>query len=66
MLGNGKFNKTVASTLSEIRGLVPLAEEGVLEEVGNTISLRCRDSIALIRFRRCSTDFRCGQVPFRP
>lgn len=33
MLGNGKFNKTVASTLSEIRGLLPLAKEGILEEV---------------------------------
>lgn len=33
MLGNGKFKKTVASTLSEIRGLLPLAEEGILEEV---------------------------------
>ncbi|KAK2033586.1 alanine racemase domain-containing protein [Colletotrichum zoysiae] len=33
MLGNGKFKKTVASTLSEIRGLLPLAEEGNLDEV---------------------------------
>ncbi|KAL0941368.1 alanine racemase [Colletotrichum truncatum] len=33
MLGNGKFKKAVASTLSEIRGLLPLAEEGILEEV---------------------------------
>ncbi|KDN64306.1 putative alanine racemase domain-containing protein [Colletotrichum sublineola] len=33
MLGNGKFKKTVASTLSEIRGLLPLAEEGILDEV---------------------------------
>ncbi|GKT56672.1 alanine racemase [Colletotrichum tofieldiae] len=30
MLGNGKFKKTVASTLSEIRGLLPLAEEGAV------------------------------------
>ncbi|KAK2052672.1 alanine racemase domain-containing protein [Colletotrichum caudatum] len=33
MLGNGKFKKAVASTLSEIRGLLPLAEEGNLDEV---------------------------------
>ncbi|KAJ0161875.1 D-serine dehydratase [Colletotrichum tanaceti] len=33
MLGNGKFRKTVASTLSEIRGLLPLAKEGILDEV---------------------------------
>ncbi|WQF82090.1 Putative alanine racemase, D-serine dehydratase-like domain, PLP-binding barrel [Colletotrichum destructivum] len=33
MLGNGKFKKTVASTLSEIRGLLPLAKEGILDEV---------------------------------
>ncbi|KAK7442431.1 alanine racemase domain-containing protein [Colletotrichum acutatum] len=33
MLGNGKYKRVVASTLSEIRGLLPLAEEGILEEV---------------------------------
>ncbi|OLN87230.1 D-serine dehydratase 2 [Colletotrichum chlorophyti] len=33
MLGDGKFRRTVASTLSEIRGLLPLAEEGIVEEV---------------------------------
>ncbi|KAF6822285.1 alanine racemase [Colletotrichum musicola] len=33
MLGNGKHRKTVASTLSEIRGLLPLAEEGILDEI---------------------------------
>ncbi|TDZ15151.1 D-serine dehydratase [Colletotrichum orbiculare MAFF 240422] len=33
MLGNGKYKKTVASTLSEIRGLLQLAEEGILEEI---------------------------------
>ncbi|GJD04259.1 alanine racemase [Colletotrichum higginsianum] len=32
MLGDGKFKKTVASTLSEIRGLLPLAKEGILDE----------------------------------
>ncbi|OAA64746.1 alanine racemase domain-containing protein [Niveomyces insectorum RCEF 264] len=32
MLGN-KYKKIVASTLAEIRGIVPLAEEGVIEEV---------------------------------
>ncbi|KAJ0305938.1 hypothetical protein COL5a_002741 [Colletotrichum fioriniae] len=33
MLGNGKYKRVVASTLSEIRGLLPLAEEGILKEV---------------------------------
>ncbi|KAK1622508.1 alanine racemase domain-containing protein [Colletotrichum phormii] len=33
MLGNGKYKRAVASTLSEIRGLLPLGEEGILEEV---------------------------------
>ncbi|KAF6817832.1 alanine racemase [Colletotrichum sojae] len=33
MLGNGKHRKTVASTLSEIRGLLPLAKEGILDEI---------------------------------
>lgn len=33
MLGNGKYRKTVASTLSEIRGLLPLVEEGILDEI---------------------------------
>ncbi len=32
MLG-GKYRKIVASTLAEIRGVLPLVEEGLLEEV---------------------------------
>lgn len=35
MLGDGKHKKIVASTLAEIRGVLPLVEEGVLEEVSN-------------------------------
>ncbi|KAJ2900249.1 hypothetical protein MKZ38_002531 [Zalerion maritima] len=31
--GNGKHKTVVASTLAEIRGLVPLAREGIVEEV---------------------------------
>ncbi len=33
MLKDGEFRKVVASTLAEIRGVVPLAEEGILDEV---------------------------------
>ncbi|KAI9739329.1 MAG: hypothetical protein M1834_007542 [Cirrosporium novae-zelandiae] len=33
MLGNGAHKKAVASTLREIRGLLPLVEEGNLEEI---------------------------------
>lgn len=33
MLGEGKYKSIVASTLAEIRGVLPLVEEDVLEEV---------------------------------
>jgi hypothetical protein len=33
MLGNGTHRRIVASTLCEIRGALPLAEEGILDEV---------------------------------
>jgi len=33
MLGNGKHRKTVASTVCEIRGMLPLVHEGILDEV---------------------------------
>ena len=33
MLGNGKYRKVVASTLPEIEAVLPLASEGVLDEV---------------------------------
>ncbi|KAF9878818.1 hypothetical protein CkaCkLH20_03718 [Colletotrichum karsti] len=52
MLGNGKFNKTVASTLSEIRGLLPLAKEGVLEEVLYGLPLRPSAIPFLSEFRK--------------
>lgn len=33
MLGNGKYRKAITSTVAEIRGLLPLAKEGLLDEV---------------------------------
>lgn len=33
MLGNGTHRRIVASTLAEIRGALPLAKEGILDEV---------------------------------
>lgn len=36
MLGNGVHRRIVASTLAEIRGALPLAKEGVLDEVYST------------------------------
>ncbi|KAF3023090.1 hypothetical protein E8E14_013279 [Neopestalotiopsis sp. 37M] len=33
MLGNGKYRSVVASTLAEIRGLLPLVKEGQLDEL---------------------------------
>lgn len=33
MLGGGKYRKIVASTLAEIRGVLPLVKEGMLDEV---------------------------------
>jgi D-serine ammonia-lyase len=36
MLGNGKYRSVVASTLAEIRGLLPLVKEGQLDEVGHS------------------------------
>jgi hypothetical protein len=33
MLGEGKHRAVVASTLAEIRGVLPLAREGILDEV---------------------------------
>lgn len=33
MLGNGKYRSIVASTLAEIRGALPLVQEGILDEV---------------------------------
>ena len=43
MLNGGKYKSIVASTLAEIRGVLPLAEEGLLEEVSRRvhISTRC-------------------------
>lgn len=40
MLANGKYRKIVASTLSEIRGCLPLVKEGVLDEVGLKYSIQ--------------------------
>ena len=41
MLGNGKYRGIIASTLAEIRGVLPLVEEGLLDEVNphNSLSL---------------------------
>lgn len=33
MLANGRYRSVVASTLAEIRGVLPLVQEGVLDEV---------------------------------
>jgi hypothetical protein len=33
MLAGGKYRSIVASTLPEIRGALPLVEEGILDEV---------------------------------
>lgn len=33
MLANGLHRGLIASTLSELRGVLPLAEEGILNEV---------------------------------
>lgn len=33
MLANGGYRSVVASTLAEIRGVLPLVQEGVLDEV---------------------------------
>jgi hypothetical protein len=33
MLGDGKHRKAIASTLCEIHGMLPLVEEGKLDEV---------------------------------
>jgi hypothetical protein len=38
MLKNGEHRKIVASTLAEIRGVLPLAEEGLLDEVCPQVS----------------------------
>jgi hypothetical protein len=40
MLANGRYKKIVASTLSEIRGCLPLVKEGILEEVPLVIRTR--------------------------
>lgn len=39
MLGNGTHRRIVASTLAEIRGVLPLVKEGVLDEVGQLHAL---------------------------
>lgn len=39
MLQNGLHRKIVASTLAEIRGAIPLVEEGILDEVGSWLHL---------------------------
>lgn len=33
MLANGKYRNIIASTLPEIKGVLPLVKEGILDEV---------------------------------
>lgn len=33
MLGEGKYRSIIASTIAEIRGALPLVQEGILDEV---------------------------------
>jgi hypothetical protein len=41
MLAGGKYRRIVASTLCEIRGVLPLVEEGVLDQVGRHVHMPC-------------------------